>query len=244
MTALLDLPPAPPAPTFPAVTKRLPSGAEWLDISNPYTQWLNSANAGWLNAGNLLGFETGVRTCPPGTSMVEVGSYLGLSTNLISYYKRVHGRTERLVTCDCWSPYVPKDAVPNPQLFKQFTKQTYIANIQMFSSTDLPWTVEATSDAFFGAWDQQRVTADVLNRRLQLGGPIGFCYIDALHSYEASWKDFSNCDKHLVVGGSVLFDDSSDESNWGVKQTIARIKTLPNYELVLQNPNYMFRKVA
>ena len=247
MQALLDPPSvarSTPTPSFAAVMRTLPSGAEWFDISNAYTQWLNSANAGWLNAGNLLGFETGIRTLPEGTSIVEVGSYLGLSTNLIGYYKRIHGRTERLITCDCWSPYVPKGALPNSAAFAAFTRNTFIANIKMFSSQDLPWTVERTSEAFFDAWHNNQRSTDVLGRPVELGGPIGFCYIDAVHSFEASWKDFSNCDRHLVVGGSALFDDSSDDSNWGVKQTVAKILAMPNYELVMQNPNYMFRKIA
>jgi hypothetical protein len=249
MSQLLESPRARPptelAPTsFPARTHKLRSGAEWLDISDDYTEWLNSANAGWLNRGNLLGFEIGVREMPAGTAMVEVGSYLGLSTNLIGYYKRHHKRTERLVTCDCWRPYVPKNALANPAAFGAFTRQTFINNIQMFSAPDLPWTIEATSDAFFDAWDQHVQTKDVLGRTIRLGGDIGFCYIDALHSFEASWKDFTNADKHLVPGGFVLFDDSSDDSNWGVKQTVAKILEMPNYELVFRNPNYMFRKRA
>jgi hypothetical protein len=229
---------------FPAREKRLPSGATWLDISNEFTEWLCSANAGWLNRGNLLGFEIGVRELPVDTAIVEIGSYLGLSTNLIAYYKRQHSRQERMVTCDCWRPYVPKDALPNPSAFSAFTRQTYIQNIQMFSSQDLPWTIEATSDVFFESWRRKLKARDVLGRPIALGGPIGFCYIDALHSYEASWKDFSNADQYLVPGGHVLFDDSSDDSNWGVKQTVARIAQLPNYELVFKNPNYMFRKIA
>ncbi len=232
------------ASPVPGKKKSLPSGATWTDISNEYTEWLCSANAGWLNRGNLLGFEIGARCMPEGTHIVEVGSYLGLSTNLIGYYKRMHGRTEKMVTCDCWRPYVPKDALPNPAHFSGFTRQTYIQNIRMFSSTDLPWTIEATSDAFFQHWNQGTQTRDVLGRPIQLGGPIGFCYIDALHSYEASWKDFKNTDQALVVGGFVLFDDSSDDSNWGVKQTVAAISQMPNYELVFKNPNYMFRKIA
>lgn len=228
--------------SFPSRVQKLTNGDQWLDISDEFTEWLNSANAGWLNRGNLLGFEIGVREMPAGTSIVEVGSYLGLSTNLIGYYKRHHKRTERLVTCDCWSPYVPKNALPNPRDFAMFTKGTYINNIRMFSSQDLPWTIEATSDAFFAAWDKEVQTTDVLGRPLKLGGDIGFCYIDALHSFEASWKDFTNCDKHLVPGGLVLFDDSADQSNWGVKQTVAKIMQMPNYERVFKNPNYLFRK--
>lgn len=231
--------------TAPAGKRRPnPSGTMWTDISNEYTEWLCSANAGWLNRGNLLGFEIGTRCMPAGTNIVEIGSYLGLSTNLIAYYKRLHGRTEKTVTCDCWRPYVPKGALPNPGLFGAFTKQTYIQNIRMFSANDLPWTVEATSDDFFEHWKRGTQARDVLGRPMQLGGPIGFCYIDALHSYEASWKDFTNADASLVAGGFVLFDDSSDDSNWGVKQTVAAIAQMPNYELVFKNPNYMFRKIA
>jgi hypothetical protein len=229
---------------LPKAVRRLPSGAEWVDISDEFVNWLCSANAGWLNRGNLLGFAEGVRNMPPGTNIVEIGSYLGLSTNLISYYKRKFNRTERTVTCDCWSPYVPNGALPIPRRFGPFTKQTYVRNIMMFSSENLPWTIEARSDEFFASWKAATTTKDVLGRDLTLGGPIGFCYIDALHSYEASQADFRNCDQHLVPGGYVLFDDSSDDSNWGVKKTVAEIMQMPNYELVCKNPNYFFRKKA
>ncbi len=121
-------------------------------------------------------------------------------------------------------------------------RSSYLRNIQTFSQYDLPYTVEMFSDEFFGAWTQGQTHTDVLGRSLQLGGPISFCYIDGNHSYEFAKRDFENTDRFLEVGGLVLFDDSGDNSNWEVRKVVSDIMAGGRYEVIANNPNYLFRK--
>jgi hypothetical protein len=83
----------------------------------------------------------------------------------------------------------------------------------------------------------------VFGREVQLGGPLSFCYIDGNHTYDFARRDFENCAEHLETGGFVLFDDSSDQSEFGVGRLMHEIKKMAGFELVIKNPNYLFKKV-
>jgi hypothetical protein len=83
---------------------------------------------------------------------------------------------------------------------------------------------------------------DVFDREVIVGGPISFCYIDGDHSYDFAKRDFENSDKYLEKGGFVLFDDSSDRQNLGSSHLMKEILKNEKYELIIKNPNYLFRK--
>ena len=68
-------------------------------------------------------------------------------------------------------------------------------------------------------------------------------YIDGNHTYEYSKRDFQNVSKHLDKGGFILFDDSSDYSSFGCARLMKEIVANSDYELVMKNPNYLFRKI-
>src|ERR1043165_687498 len=59
-----------------------------------YIGWLCQNIGGWLTPddGNLRAFDHAIRNMPDQGAIVEIGSYFGLSTNMISYlaykYKR------------------------------------------------------------------------------------------------------------------------------------------------------------
>jgi hypothetical protein len=82
----------------------------------------------------------------------------------------------------------------------------------------------------------------VLGRNVQLGGAISFCYIDGNHAYEYAKRDFENCHNFLEPGGFILFDDSADGSGWDVCNVVSEVQRSGRYELVIKNPNYLFRK--
>lgn len=222
-----------------------------IDISDEYTTWLSYANAGFLEPGNLYCFDFAMRNLPDSSPLLEIGTFCGFSANLITYYKACYGRSNRLITTDPWQ-FVEMSEVmrlhlsrPQPlsrEAFCQFIKASYCRNVEFFSGFDLPYTVELTSNAFFQEWGQQHPITDVLGRSLQLGGPISFAYIDGDHSYEQTYRDFINCDRYLVPGGFILFDDSADGSGWEVCDVVRQVKRHPGYELVLKNPNYFFMK--
>lgn len=222
--------------------------ASAIDISDEYVNWLCFANAGMLQRGNLYCFDYALKRLPSSAPLVEIGSFCGLSASLLTYYKRRHGISNPLITCDRW---VFEGSEKGPTLgdshlshadYRDFVKETYIRNVRMFSRDDPPFTVELFSDEFFEAWRAGRQTADVLGRQVKLGGPISFCYIDGNHTYAYARRDFEHTDEFLERGGFVFFDDSADGSGWGVCEVVREVAASPAYELVIKNPNYLFRK--
>ena len=92
-------------------------------------------------------------------------------------------------------------------------------------------------------WSSKKEMIDVLGRSIKLGGKIAFAYIDGNHKYMFVRRDFENVDKCLEKGGFILFDDSSDNSDWEVKKVIKEVKSTGRYEVVIKNPNYLFKKI-
>ena len=225
----------------------LPPSPAAIDLSNEYIDWLCFANAGMLHRGNLYAFDYAIRNLPSAAPIVEIGSFCGLSTNVLTYFKEKHGVHNQLITSDKWEfEGASKGSLGDSSIshaeYRTFVRETYIRNIQMFSQSDLPHTVEMSSDEFFQAWRRGDEVLDVLGRGTKLGGPISFCYIDGNHSYEYVRRDFQNCDHFLVQHSFLLFDDSADGSGWDVCKVVKEIEAAGKYELVIKNPNYLFRK--
>jgi hypothetical protein len=220
------------------------------DISDEYVNWVCYANAGMLDRGNLYAIDYALGHLSSQAPILEIGSFCGLSTNLLTYYKQRHGVTNPLITCDKWEfENVSADGrLGQSSIFhtdyRQFVRESYLRNVRLFSAHDLPRTVEMTSDEFFAAWKQGSTAVDVLGGSVQLGGRLSFCYIDGNHSFEYARRDFLNCHAYLEPGGFILFDDSADGSGWGVCRVIKEVKASRQYEVVLMNPNYLVRKVA
>jgi SAM-dependent methyltransferase len=220
------------------------------DISDEYVNWVYFANAGMLDRGNLYALDYALDHLPSQAPILEIGSFCGLSTNLITYYKQRHSVTNPLITCDKWEfENVSADGrLGNSTIqhvdYRHLVRESYLRNVRLFSGHDLPRTVEMTSDEFFAAWKQASPTTDVFGAPLQLGGPLSFCYIDGNHSYEYARRDFMNCHTYLAPGGFILFDDSADGSGWDVCQVVKEVKASRQYEVVLKNPNYLVRKIA
>ena len=213
-----------------------------------FIQWVSYANAGMLVPGNLVGFQTAITNLPSDAPIIEIGSFAGLSTNYILYFKRRAGLKNKVITCDRWefekSPgnTLGQSDIPHGE-YKQFVKESFMRNVRFFSRQELPYTVELFSDEFFAAWKQKQHTSDIFGRELTLGGPISFAYIDGNHQYDFAKRDFLNCHANLEKGGYILFDDSGDNSGWAVCDVIKEVKAMPEYEVVLANPNYLFRKI-
>jgi hypothetical protein len=219
-----------------------------IDISDEYVNWLCFANAGMLQRGNLYCFDYALARLPSDSPLIEIGSFCGLSTNLLTYYKQKHGVANSLFTCDRWV-FEGSEQGPNlgdSQLshaeYRAFVKETYFRNVRMFSRDAPPFTVEMLSDEFFEAWRAGAETADVLGRPVKLGGPISFCFIDGNHTYEYARRDFEHTDEFLERGGFILFDDSADGSGWEVCEVVKEVEASGRYELLIKNPNYFFRK--
>jgi hypothetical protein len=198
---------------------------------------------------NIHAMEHAVEHMPRGNPVLEIGSFCGLSTVVLRYLLDQRAPSTPIFTCDKWefegqylgqllgdSPSVSHDA------YRTYVRNTFLRTMQTFAGNRLPHTIECLSDEFFRRWFQAENTVDVFDRPVTLGGKISFCYIDGNHSYEIAKRDFENTDRALVSGGFVLFDDSSDGSDWEVNRLTREIAAGQQYQLVSNAPNYLFRK--
>ena len=219
-----------------------------IDISEGYIDWLCFANAGMLSKGNLYCFDFAIKHLPSQSPIVEVGSFCGLSTNILSYYLKEHGRRNSIISCDNWifeeyeeGGHLGHSDISYPE-YRAFVKETFARNVRMFSRSNLPYHIEATSDDFFKLWSSNEEAVDIFGRKIQLGGKISFCYIDGNHSYDFARRDFENTDRHLERGGFIFFDDSYDGSPFGCARLMKELIRSQSYDLVIKNPNYLFKK--
>jgi hypothetical protein len=228
---------------------RTGSGIPFVNIQDEFVSWLTFANSGMLSKGNLLCFDYAIRNLPAEGAMVEIGVCAGLSTNLLAYYRARHGVSGPFFNCDAWrfegvvGQTLGKSGVRHDD-YRAFVRESYLRNVRMFSGRDLPHTIELLSDDFFAAWGRREDRTDVFGRPAKLGGAISFCYIDGDHGYAQSRRDFENVDRHLAPGGFILFDDSADGTIFECGRVVAEVKAMPNYRVVVKNPNYLVQKIA
>lgn len=237
------------------IKKRLFPGP--VDISDEYINRLFCANAGMLIRGNLYAFDFAIRHLPSDSAVLEIGSYCGLSTNVLTYFLEKHHRNNPLFTCDTWEYFGEKDHLTpdehylqmvgehpflTREAYMQFVRKSFEENVKMFSSRRLPFSYALSSGSFFSEWENHAKKQDLFGRIEQMGGSISFCFIDGDHRYEQAKKDWKNLDKFLESGGFVLLDDSGDHISGSRNQLARDLKQHNGYEFVLKNPNYLFRK--
>jgi len=212
-----------------------------------FYQALYIANPGMLEPGNLYCIDYAIRHLPTDDPMLEIGSFCGLSTNLITFLKRRHRRKNRLFACDKWQfdeTYRDVTAfdVVDYNDYQAFVRESFIRNVRFFSAHDLPYAMEMFSDEFFEYWRRGDTPRDLFGREVKLGGPLSFCYVDGNHAYDFARRDFENTDHYLVRGGFILLDDSADHHPFGSADLMKEVRRRPDYEVVLKNPNYLLRK--
>jgi len=216
--------------------------------NDDFFTWLIFCNAGMLQPGNMDAFNHAIANLPTNDPIIEIGSFCGLSTNVVSYLKQKHGAPNKFFTCDRWifenggGPMLGKSRISHVH-YREFVRDTFIRNVRMFSGDDSPHTIELFSDEFFQAWEANQVATDVYGRDVRLGGPISFCYVDGNHTYDFAKRDFTNTDKYLVRGGFVLLDDSAPGSVGEAPQVAQDIIETGRYAVVAQTPNYLFKKL-
>jgi len=215
-----------------------------------FLKWLSFAVPGMTGGGNVECIRYAIKNLPTSSPIIEIGSFCGLSTILISHFKTKFGKTNQIYTCDKWEFEGQESGASlggNQNIthdeYKKFVKDSYIRNIETFYGADLPATIEVFSDEFFDLWNKKEEAVDVLGRNVKLGGRISFAFIDGNHTYEFAKRDFINADNLLEKGGFILLDDSSDYSHWaGVNKLAKEVLKESRYELVARNPNYFLRK--
>jgi len=213
--------------------------------------WIGFVNPGMLEEGNVWLFDRAIRDMPAQGAVVEIGSFCGLSLNHIVHLMEKHSRQNPVFSVDAWNfegiarsdEFFPGTRIKSGQ-YRELVMETFAKNLQLFSGGRLPHHIKLDSDSFFEAWQSGLELPDHFGRAVRLGGPIAFAYIDGDHSYEQSWRDFENIDRHLVPGGFIVFDDSADWTDWGSHYAAKKAAGFPNYELIGRSPNYCIRKIG
>jgi hypothetical protein len=229
-------------------SKKLKDGAD-KEPANEYLGWLRLAVPGMMMQGNVDAMRFAIANMPSGKPVLEIGSFCGLSTAIMSYFLDKKSGSTTIFTCDKWEFEGQNTGEPlgdslsvTHDAYKDYVKDIFLSSMNTFSANRLPHTIECLSDEFFRLWAANEKTVDVFERPVTLGGKISFCFIDGNHTYEYAKRDFENTDQILVSGGFILFDDSADGSDWEVNTLVREIVTDDKYELISKNPNYFFRK--
>lgn len=237
-----------PIPSLKGLYDRARDGFRLRVLDDEFVRWLSYANAGMLHPGNVWSMDHALRAIAEGAAVVEIGSFAGLSTNAICHLLRKHGRANPFFTCDNWDVTAHRETrrIDGSRLtfpeYARYVKESFIRNVEFFSPENRPHTVECGSAEFFERWERREAVRDVFGREVRLGGPIGFAYVDGIHSVEAVRAEFEAIDRVLVPGGFILFDDSADSSPFGLNRLMREIAGAGHHELLGQTPNYFFRK--
>lgn len=217
--------------------------------NDAYLNWLTRILGGWLVPGdnNLVIFDFAIGHMPEDGAVLEIGSFLGMSICAMSYMMRKHRRVHPLFSCDPWDFEGTAEPIggffdaSTPQ-YREYCVEAFKRNIRLFAADHLPYSVEDYSHPFLDRWAVHEEVVDVLGRRVKLGGPLSFVYIDGAHTYEAASGDFWGVDPFLLPGGYVFFDDTGEAWGSEMARVVQEVQLHPDYELVVRTPNYLFRK--
>lgn len=211
---------------------------------------------GMLHEGNIYLIDYAIKNMPKNGIVLEIGSYGGLSANLICHLLKSYNKQEiSFISCDAWVYEGYNDHKKNKKqhidgnpnisrlTFMNYIKNAYINSIQLLHPEMKPYACHLDSDTFFDKWENNAALIDVFNRTFKINKKIAFCYIDGDHSLEQTKKDFYNVSKNILKGGFILIDDSADYLNFGSAKFIKEIKQNNDYKIILKNPNYLIQKL-
>jgi hypothetical protein len=235
------------------VSKALRKPSEMIDpgltLKDGFIEWISFVNGGWLNPGNVYCMDYAIRNLPSSNPVLEIGSFAGLSANVISYLLAKHKKQNTFFTTDPWifevmeqDGFLANTKIHHSQ-YRQHVMEAYKKNVSFFSAARMPHTYELPADDFFVQWRNKGAAKDIFSSEAKLGGPLSFCYIDGNHLYEFVSSDFKNTDEFLEPGGFILFDDSAKDFHPGVSKLMDELKKNPRYRVVINNPNYLFQKL-
>ncbi len=215
-------------------------------ISEPGLNRMLPSIPGWLDKGHIYCFDYAIKNLPDNNPIVEIGTFAGLSTNVILYFLHKHGKPNKLISTDWFLQDIDAGEtiamLKNPKDLSRYIKELFVKNVRFFSPEANIAAFDMASDDFFKAWAEQRETKDLFGNSQRIGGSISFAYIDGNHVYEYARRDFENVDKYLVTGGFILFDDSAGYTCWGSKKVAQEALKSGKYRLVKKNPHYFIQK--
>lgn len=210
---------------------------------------------GMLHDGNIYSIDYALKNIPKKGIILEIGSYGGLSTNLILYLLKKYNMNHKMYGCDAWiyEGYNDNDSIIKNTIdgrsdinridYMNHIKNSFIESTKLLSNENLPYTCHLKSDDFFKKWNNNETFHDVFNRDFKINDKIAFAYVDGNHSYEQTKKDFENVSKKLMLNGFVLIDDTAENLDFGSVLFAKEILNNSEFKLVFKNPNYLFQKI-
>ena len=136
-----------------------------------FVAWVRLAVPGMTAEGNREAFEFVAQNLPETGSVIEIGSFCGLSTILLGHSLRKHGKDNSFFTCDKWEfegqkngEMLDSSTEVSHDDYKKYVKESYVRNIQTFFSGthNMPHTIEEFSDDFFKLWRDEARARDCL----------------------------------------------------------------------------------
>ncbi|HPW67048.1 MAG TPA: class I SAM-dependent methyltransferase [Salinivirgaceae bacterium] len=214
-------------------------------IEEPELKVLRYIVPGWLEPGHLYCIDYAIKNLNSDKPILEIGTFAGLSTNVILHFLKKHNRNNLFYTTD-WYMDDTKDEdkicdLASGRLICDYLKESFVRNVKTFHPKANILSSELSSDDFFAAWNKDEIK-NLHGGKFRPEGEISFAYIDGNHKYEFAKRDFENVDKILISGGFILFDDSADYTNWGSKKVAQEAAKSGKYEVVRKNPHYFLRK--
>ncbi len=209
---------------------------------------------GMLSDSNILLMERAIKEMPDTGAVLEIGSFAGLSANVILHLLNRYSRSHELFCVDAWiyegyndykQPEIPTHIDGRADIERQdytsYIRAGFINSLKLFQPKRLPYAFHSTSDAFFSCWGKKELT-DLFGRLKTPTGSISFCYIDGDHSYQGAKDDFENAFRLLDKGGFILMDDTASNLNFGSCKVARELAKDDRVEVVDSENNYLFRK--
>ena len=147
--------------------------------NDDFLRWLQFANAGMLEPGNIYSIKYAIERLPTNDPIIEIGSFCGLSTNVICYFLKTSKKENHFFCSDKW---IFEGAEQNGLLgesdvthkdYRSYVKESFMKNISLFSKKK-PFPIELFSDEFFEKWSSEKLVNDIFGRKVRLGGKISF----------------------------------------------------------------------
>jgi hypothetical protein len=219
-----------------------------VHYKDDYIEILRRVNPGMLHFGNIELFRIAINSLESNNPVLEIGTFCGLSSNLIAYLLKENNKTNNIITTDKWKNANSTNFISNSNLrystVDNYVRESLKRNLEFFRVGNLPYSVNMLSDDFFLKWNSREPLIDLFDRQFETGGNFSFVYIDGNHTYDFVKRDFENSDALLEVGGYLMLDDSYDYSDWEVNKLAKEIERNTKYLLIKKNPNYLFKKIS
>jgi hypothetical protein len=210
---------------------------------------------GMLSDNNIKLINYAIQHLPKEGHVVEIGSYGGLSINLIIHLLKKYNKNNLVFNCDPWiyegfhdhkgqvSEIIDGRNDISRIAYSAYMQTAYKHATAFLSFDRLPHTYPLASDDFFERWRKMNAMDDIFGSHQTLGGPIAFAYIDGYHSFEQSKKDFENVAEYLVPNGFILFDDSAQYYSYGSAQLMNTIKKDKRFKVLENRHNWLVERV-